>query len=86
MITFTFDIIDLSISFLDFELHCFIEVKEHMISVGLEPLSAEMTFIADQEVKLEKEQGESLFKLVDLLEDVDDVQKVYTNASIAEEF
>ena len=62
----------------------FIDVKEHMISVGLEPLSAEITFIADQEVKLGKELGDSLFKMVDLLEDLDDVQKVYTNASIDE--
>jgi len=63
----------------------FIDVKEHMISMGLEPLSAEITFIADQEVKLGKELGDSLFKMVDLLEDLDDVQKVYTNASIDEE-
>ncbi|MEC9248201.1 MAG: YebC/PmpR family DNA-binding transcriptional regulator, partial [Pseudomonadota bacterium] len=32
----------------------FIDVKEHMISMGLEPLSAEITFVADQEVKLGK--------------------------------
>jgi len=63
----------------------FIDVKEHMISMGLEPLSAEITFVADQEVKLGKELGDSLFKMVDLLEDLDDVQKVYTNASIDEE-
>lgn len=60
----------------------FIDARDHMVSAGLEPLSAEITFLAEQEVKIVKEQGESLFKMVDLLEDVDDVQKVYTNAAI----
>ena len=63
----------------------FFDVREQMISVGLEPLSAEVTFLAEQEVKIAKGQGESLVKMVDLLEDVDDVQKVYTNAAIETE-
>ena len=56
-----------------------------MIKAGLEPESAEITFVSDQEIKLKKEQSESLFKMLDLLEDLDDVQKVYTNATIQDD-
>jgi len=63
----------------------FLHAKESMIKAGLEPESAEITFISDQEIKLKKEQSESLFKMLDLLEDLDDVQKVYTNATIQDD-
>ena len=60
----------------------FVDLKEAMVTAGLEPVSAEITLISDQEVELTHEKGEALFKMLDLLEDLDDVQKVYTNASI----
>ena len=63
----------------------FLHTKESMIKAGLEPESAEITFVSDQEIKLKKEQSESLFKMLDLLEDLDDVQKVYTNATIQDD-
>ena len=63
----------------------FLNTKESMIKAGLEPESAEITFVSDQEIKLKKEQSESLFKMLDLLEDLDDVQKVYTNATIQDD-
>ena len=63
----------------------FIEVRGQMVSAGLEPVSVEITYLAEQEVKIKGEPGERFFKMIDLLEDVDDVQKVYTNASIANE-
>jgi len=60
----------------------FVDLKEALVAAGLEPLSAEITLVSDQEVELNHEKGETLFKMLDLLEDLDDVQKVYTNASI----
>ncbi len=60
----------------------FVDLKEAMVAAGLEPISAEITLVSDQEVELTEEKGEVLFKMLDLLEDLDDVQKVYTNASI----
>ena len=63
----------------------FVDLKEAMVTAGLEPVSAEITLISDQEVKLTHEKGEALFKMLDLLEDLDDVQKVYTNACICDD-
>ena len=60
----------------------FLDLKEAMVAVGLKLSSAEITLISDQEVELSQESGEPLLKMLDLLEDLDDVQKVYTNASI----
>ena len=36
-------------------------------------------------VSLDKDQAEKILALIDMLEDLDDVQKVYTNADISEE-
>lgn len=62
----------------------FVDLKEAMVAAGLEPVSAEITLVSDQEVELTHEKGEALFKMLDLLEDLDDVQKVYTNASVCD--
>ena len=60
----------------------FVDLKEAMVAAALEPISAEITLVSDQEVELTHEKGETLFKMLDLLEDLDDVQRVYTNASV----
>lgn len=46
---------------------------------------AEITQVASTEVKLDNEDSERVIKLIDALEDLDDVQAVYTNADLAEE-
>ncbi len=63
----------------------FSEVKEAMLAVGLEPENAEVTFDAATKAELDRDTAEKLLKMVDLLEDLDDVQEVYTNADIADE-
>ena len=60
----------------------FVDLKEAMVAAALEPISAEITLVSEQEVELTHEKGEALFKMLDLLEDLDDVQRVYTNASV----
>ncbi len=60
-------------------------VKNAMLTHKLEPVQAEMTFIAANYVALDKEASEKMLKLIDLLEDLDDVQNVYSNADFPEE-
>ncbi len=63
----------------------FIDLKTALIDAGLEPVHAEVTMQASTEVALDVEQSQKLMKLTDALEDLDDVQNVYTNADIPAE-
>ena len=60
----------------------FMDVKEAMIAADLSPEHSEVTMRASVDVELDVEQGEKLLKLIDVLEDLDDVQDVFTNADI----
>ncbi|HIC81222.1 MAG TPA: YebC/PmpR family DNA-binding transcriptional regulator [Kiloniellaceae bacterium] len=57
-------------------------VKDAMAAAGLEPAEAEISFEAATKAELDQETAEKLLRLVDALEDLDDVQNVYTNAEI----
>ncbi len=63
----------------------FSSVNEMMLAAGLESNSAEVTYSADTNAELDEETAEKLLKMIDTLEDLDDVQEVYTNAEIADE-
>jgi len=63
----------------------FSAVKEALEAADLESENAEVTMLASTTVSLDKEAAEKLLALVDHLEDLDDVQNVYTNADISEE-
>ena len=74
--------VDVTTSFEDY-----LSVKEAMVQAGLEPAMAETTMIASTLVPVTtKEDAEKTLALIDMLEDLDDVQNVYTNADIPEEF
>ncbi len=60
----------------------FMDVKEALAASGLEAEHSEVTMRAALAVDLDVEQGQKLLKLIDALEDLDDVQDVYTNAEI----
>jgi len=60
-------------------------VRDAMTAAGFEPEHAEVTMRAGTYAPVELEAAESLLKLVDMLEDLDDVQQVYTNADIPDE-
>lgn len=62
----------------------FSEVKATLIEAGLEPVNAEVTMIPSTTVALMDEDGEKVLKLIDRLEDLDDVQNVYSNADFPE--
>jgi len=63
----------------------FIEVREALEKAGFKHESAEVTMIPQTMVKLDGKQAESMLKLMDRLEDNDDVQNVYANFDISDE-
>jgi transcriptional/translational regulatory protein YebC/TACO1 len=60
-------------------------VKDALAKAGLVPASSEVAMLASTEAELDFETTEKLLRLVDHLEDLDDVQNVYSNASISDE-
>ncbi|MGQ9427421.1 YebC/PmpR family DNA-binding transcriptional regulator [Gilvimarinus sp. F26214L] len=63
----------------------FLNVKDAMIAADLHPEHAETTMVPSTRVELDREGAEKVMALVDMLEDLDDVQNVYTNADIPDE-
>ena len=61
------------------------DVKQVMIDKGLEPESGQVTFEASTSVGLDLDGAEKLLRLVDAMEDLDDVQEVYSNADIPDQ-
>ncbi len=62
----------------------------HSIQPGLngatpKPDHAEITYIAETQIALDVEGAEKVLRLIDYLEDLDDVQEVHTNAEITPE-
>ncbi len=60
-------------------------VKDALDAAGLSAVSAEVTMLASTEVDLDASNAEKLMNVVDSLEDLDDVQNVYSNANISDE-
>jgi len=54
-------------------------------AAGMIPDNAEVTFSASTTAELDQEAAEKLLRMVDTLEDLDDVQEVYSNAEISEQ-
>ena len=67
------------------EFEDFLTVKDALVAAGLEPANAEVTMLPSTTVALDKEHAEKIIGLVDMLEDLDDVQNVYSNADIPDE-
>lgn len=61
------------------------DVKKAIVDKGLTPNNSEITLIASTDCTLDLETAQKLLKLVDVLEDLDDVQNVYTNVNISDE-
>ena len=62
-----------------------VEVRKALQAAGLDYESADAEFVASVEVPLEADGAAKIMRLVDVLEDSDDVQNVYTNADIPAE-
>jgi YebC/PmpR family DNA-binding regulatory protein len=63
----------------------FVDIKQAMIAAGLKPEQAEVTMRADISTPLEVDDAGKMVRLLETLEDLDDVQEVYSNADISEE-
>ncbi|MDX1403796.1 MAG: YebC/PmpR family DNA-binding transcriptional regulator [Woeseiaceae bacterium] len=63
----------------------FEKVRDAMTAAGLEAEFAEVTMRASTSTPLELQEASSMIKMLDTLEDLDDVQNVYSNADISEE-
>ena len=63
----------------------FMAVKDALEAAGLQPAGGEVAMVASTQTELDRDGAEKIMKLVDRLEDLDDVQNVYTNADISAE-
>jgi len=63
----------------------FNNVRSAMVDAGFEPEVAEITQRASTDVKLGNDDAEKMLKLLDTLEDLDDVQHVFSNADFPDE-
>ncbi len=59
-------------------------VKTALLAAGEQPEQAEITMRASTSVTVEEDDAEKVSRLLDMLEDLDDVQEVYSNAEFTE--
>jgi len=57
-------------------------VKKALADAKIETSMAEITYVPENYIKLDEKHAEAVLKLVDILEDHDDVQKVHSNFDI----
>ena len=60
-------------------------VRDALESAGFSAESAEVAMIPSTEAELDLDTAQKVVRLIDMLEDLDDVQNVYSNASISDE-
>jgi transcriptional/translational regulatory protein YebC/TACO1 len=65
------------------DLQSFEKVKKSFEAAGLKYMVAEISMIPQTSVKLEGKNAETMLKLMEALEDSDDVQNVYANFDIS---
>lgn len=91
---FTLDLIDAGAEEVDFEddyvnITCALEdfgnLQRKLEELKIEPEAAELQRIPKTHVNLANDEFQSVMKLIEMLEDDDDVQKVYHNIDISEE-
>ena len=63
----------------------FEQVRDGMVSAGLDVETAQVTMRAATSAALDAKEAGSMIKLLETLEDLDDVQEVYSNADISED-
>jgi transcriptional/translational regulatory protein YebC/TACO1 len=59
-------------------------VKSAMAAAGFTPLEAEVTMRADNDIAVTGDTALQVKKMLDMLEDLDDVQNVYSNADLGD--
>ena len=71
---------EITVSPVDYE-----KVKQTIEGAGFKPTYSEVTMVPQSTIKLVGKEAEQMLKLMEGLEDSDDVQKVYANFDIADE-
>jgi YebC/PmpR family DNA-binding regulatory protein len=71
---------------LEIDFEQFLAVKDRLVDQGFMPKDSETIMLATQQVQLDQAATEKFLALVDDLEDLDDVQNVYSNATIPPDF
>ena len=62
-----------------------VAVRSALQAAGVEYESAEAAFLPSVEIPLDEEQARRVFRLIEAIEDSDDVQDVYANYSVPDE-
>ncbi|GAA2992719.1 YebC/PmpR family DNA-binding transcriptional regulator [Kitasatospora albolonga] len=62
-----------------------VAVRTALVDAGIDYDSADANFVADLQVPLDVDGARKIFKLIDALEDSDDVQNVFANFEISDE-
>ncbi|HCE60671.1 MAG TPA: YebC/PmpR family DNA-binding transcriptional regulator, partial [Janibacter terrae] len=63
----------------------FVAVRTALQEAGVDYDSAEASFLPSMQVPLDKEGAKKMMRVIDALEDSDDVQDVYTNGDVSDE-
>lgn len=63
----------------------FLTVKDALVAAGFEPIEADISMIPSTTVDLDVDAAKKVMGLIDMLEDLDDTQNVYHNASMSDE-
>ena len=61
------------------------DVRSGIAAGGLEPEQAEVTMRPSTTISPEPDDARRIFRLLEMLEDLDDVQQVYSNVEISDE-
>ncbi len=67
------------------EAHDLVAVRRALQDAGIDYESAEAAFLASAEVPLDEENAKKVFRLIEAVEDSDDVQDVYANYSVSDD-
>jgi YebC/PmpR family DNA-binding regulatory protein len=62
-----------------------VAVRSALQDAGIDYESADIAFVPTMEVSIDEEQARRVFRVIDALEDSDDVQDVYANYSVSDE-
>jgi len=66
------------------EAHDLVTVRQALQDAGIDYESAEAAFLPSAEVPLDEEHAKKVFRLIEAVEDSDDVQDVYANYSVSD--
>ena len=67
------------------EVEVFKEISERLKDAGIKPEEAGLRMIPNAEVYLDEDDTLQVFKFIEELEELDDVQEVYSNLGLSEE-